>query len=400
MKFRMLNRGGIGVKKRTEEEKRRKRLLFVVEAMGGGVFTYIVNLTNRLVRDYDLYLAYAVRPQTPENYKEYFDPRIRMIEVKNFVRPIRLQKDFKAFLELMEIARRVQPDIIHLHSTKAGILGRLAYWNLGVPLFYTPHGYSFLMQQARRGKRVLYRTLEALMARVHCTTISCSLGEHQETLKLTRHARLVNNGIDMQEMRAYLDHCPASSTKEENGSRPFTVFTLGRICPQKNPAIFNQIAHAVSDIQFLWIGDGELRELLDAPNIQVTGWTDRKEALRLASQANCFLLVSLWEGLPISLLEAMYMKKPCIVSDAIGNHDVIHNGQNGFVCRTLDDYVTALRNVQKPEIVTQICARAYQDILNEYNAETMARHYEAIYEEDCGDVVTSTDPQLITGGVG
>lgn len=140
--------------------------------------------------------------------------------------------------------------------------------------------------------------------------------------------------------------------------------------------------------------------MLDAPNIQVTGWTDRKEALRLASQANCFLLVSLWEGLPISLLEAMYMKKPCIVSDVIGNHDVIHNGQNGFVCRTLDDYVTALQNVQKPEIIAPICEQAYQNILNEYNVETMAQHYEAIYEESRGDVVSPIEPQLVTGGVG
>ena len=48
--------------------------------------------------------------------------------------------------------------------------------------------------------------------------------------------------------------------------------------------------------------------------------------------ADVFLLTSLWEGLPVSLLEAMYMKKPCVVSDVIGNHDVIENGRNGFIC--------------------------------------------------------------------
>ena len=66
----------------------KKRILFVVEAMGGGVFSYIVDLANELVNKYDMYIAYAVRPQTPENYKEYFDKRIHLIEVKNFCREI------------------------------------------------------------------------------------------------------------------------------------------------------------------------------------------------------------------------------------------------------------------------------------------------------------------------
>ena len=121
--------------------------------------------------------------------------------------------------------------------------------------------------------------------------------------------------------------------------------------------------------------------MLDAPNIQVTGWTNRAEALRQASQADCFLLVSLWEGLPLSLLEAMYLRKPCVVSDVIGNRDVIENDRNGFVCSTLDDYVKALHRAQDPAIAAPICDRAYQDILDEYNIETMVRRYEEIYEE-------------------
>ena len=66
----------------------KKKILYIVEAMGGGVFTYIVDLANELVDTYDMYIAYAVRKQTPSNYKDYFDKRIHMIEVKNFARAI------------------------------------------------------------------------------------------------------------------------------------------------------------------------------------------------------------------------------------------------------------------------------------------------------------------------
>ena len=78
----------------------KKKILYIVEAMGGGVFTYIVDLANELVNSYDMYIAYAVRKQTPQNYKDYFDKRIHLIEVKNFGRAIDPVKISPHFLKL------------------------------------------------------------------------------------------------------------------------------------------------------------------------------------------------------------------------------------------------------------------------------------------------------------
>ena len=103
----------------------KKKILYIVEAMGGGVFTYIVDLANELVNKYDMYIAYALRKQTPKNYKDYFDKRVHLIEVKNFGRTINPTKDIAAFFEVKKIAAAVQPDVIHLHSSKAGAIGRI-----------------------------------------------------------------------------------------------------------------------------------------------------------------------------------------------------------------------------------------------------------------------------------
>ena len=113
----------------------KKKILYIVEAMGGGVFTYIVDLANELVNKYDMYIAYAVRKQTPKNYKDYFDKRIHLIEVKNFRRAIDPMKDIAAFFEVKKIAAEIKPDIIHLHSSKAGAIGRMAF-NGKIPMFY------------------------------------------------------------------------------------------------------------------------------------------------------------------------------------------------------------------------------------------------------------------------
>ena len=352
----------------------KKRILFIVEAMGGGVFTYIVDLANELVNTYDMYIAYAVRKQTPWDYKDYFDKRIHLIEVKNFGRSINPTKDIKAFFEIRSIAKKVKPDVIHLHSSKAGALGRFAFNGKDVPLFYTPHGYSFLMQNHSVTKRLIYKAVETVCGKRNCMTISCSEGEHQETLKLTKNAAYVNKGINMKELQELIDSVGIVA------DHPFTVFTLGRICYQKNPVLFNQIALAMPEVKFLWIGDGELRNELTAKNIEITGWCKREDALKHSLKADVLLLTSLWEGLPISLLESMYMKKLCVVNDVIGNRDVIHNGENGFVCDDFDGFIEAIKSAERHEkYIEKYIEQAYDDVLKKYNTAVMADQYRNLY---------------------
>ena len=346
------------------EEK--KKILYIVEAMGGGVFTYIVDLANELVNSYDMYIAYAIRKQTPANYKDYFDKRIHLIEVQNFGREISPKKDIASIFEVKRITAQVKPDVIHLHSSKAGVIGRLAF-NGKIPMFYTPHGYSFLMENYKPMKRIMFKLIEKMCAKRNCTTISCSLGEHRETLKLTKRAIYVNNGINIERLRGCLE-------KVSRITHPFTVFTIGRICHQKNPKLFNEIAEIMPEIKFLWIGDGELRNELKAKNIEITGWVEREKALELSVNADIFILTSLWEGLPISLLEAMYMKKLCVVSNAIGNRDVIRNGDNGYVCDNVEDFVHAIKEKKEAYI-----DRAYLDLMSNYEIKFQARKYESIY---------------------
>lgn len=401
----------------------KKKILFIVEAMGGGVFTYIVDLANELAnmkndganeantsKDgvgsgvggsylYDLYMAYGVRKQTPKDYKRYFDNKIHLIKVDSFEHSINPTKDIRSFFAIKRIAKEIRPDIIHLHSSKAGALGRVALNGFKVdgrvvPLFYTLHGYSFLMKNHSVPMRTACKTIESFCGKLNCTTISCNEGEHEETLKLNKRAVYVDNGINVKGIDEDL-----RSLKIEN--HPFTVFTLGRICCQKDLDLFNKIAEAMPDVKFIWIGDGEFRDELKHKNIENTDWVDRKTALEKPMTAHVFILTSLWEGLPISLLEAMYMKKPVFVSDVIGNHDVITNSVNGFMCREAREFVEAMRRVQRdmsdrsfegevgeaavyPKTIVRgdsarLVDKAFEDVMRKYNTKVMAEEYSRIY---------------------
>ena len=121
----------------------KKKILHIAEAMGGGVFTYLVELSNSLSEEYDVTIAFGVRSETPQNYAEYFNKNINLVRIENFRRSVNPIKDFNATIELRKIIKELKPDIIHLHSSKAGAIGRLFLYNKEHKMFYTPHGYSF-----------------------------------------------------------------------------------------------------------------------------------------------------------------------------------------------------------------------------------------------------------------
>ena len=351
----------------------KKKILYFVEAFGGGVFTYLANLSNALCDDFDVYIAYGIRKQTPQNFKDYFDKRIHLIRVENYQREISFSKDLAALKEMKKIAKKVQPDAIHLNSSKAGILGRWLFRNSKTPVFYTPHGYSFLMTNIGKKKKLFYKSLEKIFAFKNIETIACSKGEYEITKELTSNATYVDNGINLKEFDGInMDH--------QTNFDHLKIATLGRISLQKNPVMFNRIAKAFPNIEFIWIGDGALRDKLTAPNIKVTGWVDNKTALNYLADTDIFLLTSLWEGLPMALLEAMYMEKICVVSDVVGNRDVIHDEENGYICDSVNDFIRKVKSIGiERHTLAELIKRAHADVINHYNSVVMAHQYKKIY---------------------
>ena len=143
--------------------------------------------------------------------------------------------------------------------------------------------------------------------------------------------------------------------------------------------MFNEIAKKFPNIEFTWIGDGMQKNKLTSPNINITGWKSRKEVLRNLNDNDIFILTSLWEGLPISLLEAMYMKKICIVSNVIGNRDVIQDGVNGYIANNIDDFIRTINDLISSRDVVSIKENANKVVINEFNAVDMIEKYKREY---------------------
>ena len=351
---------------------RKKKILMVCESFGGGVFTYVSQLCNDMVDDFEVYLAYSLRPQTPKNYKDFLNQKVHLIEMKNVgVKDFtNVKSDITAIKELRQIEKEIKPDVIHLHSSVAGGLGRIAYKGRNNTVVYTPHGYAHILMGTGK-KSKIYKFAEKILGN-RALTLTCCQSEDEEAKKFSKRTAYIETGVNLADLSASLDGIkPIKNDK-------FTVFTLGRACVQKQPALFNRIAELVPEAQFVWIGNGELENELTASNIEVTGWKPRKEALAMAKGADAFVLCSLGEAIAMSLIENMYIKKLVLVSNTMGNKSVIHDGINGYVCDTAEEYAKRIKNAMK-EFPKEIPEKAYQDVLDIYNTETMKKKYIAFY---------------------
>ncbi len=354
------------------------KVLHIVEAFGGGVFSFLVDLINETRDGFDVYIAYGVRPQTPENFRDFFGDNVHFISVESFGRKISLKNDFKAYFEVKRIIRDVNPQVVHLHSSKAGFIGRFAANCKKRRVFYNPHGFSFLMEDCSPLKRTVYRMIEKLALVNRACTVGCSKGEYDEAKKLGKRAVWINNGVNT----AYLDKI-CTPKKAGNSGGIVNVVTLARIGYQKRPDLFNLVAQSLPNIPFKWIGDGELKNQLTANNIEITGWLEKEYAVAEMNKGDVFMLTSAWEGLPISLLEAMYMGKICVVSNCIGNRDVIHGGVNGFVCNSAEEFTEVLKKItlMPQKQLQKISENARQDVMLNYNISKNAREkYSALYK--------------------
>ena len=352
------------------------KVLHIIEALGGGVYSYFTDLSHVMGRDdrLEVFIAYSNKRKeiNPDDVAKDFHPNCKLI-LLDLVKEINPLKDFQGYLEVKRCIKIVQPDAVHLHSSKAGILGRLAMRSFkNIPSFYTPHGYAFLRKDVSNKKRKFFKILEKNFARFSKTkTIACGDTEFEMASDIDQGAILIRNGVDVKSL--------SQKYSPKQNIQPI-VAIVGRITYARDPALFDKIALSLPEIQFKWIGDGELRELITAPNIEVSGWfTQRSKALEEMSQIDIYLQTSLWEGLPIALLEAMALKKPIVATNIVGNKDLVVHGETGYLFTSEIEAVESISALLDRDMRIQFGNKAFNRVNQLFNVQknfkSMADHY-------------------------
>ena len=349
------------------------RVIHISEALGGGIFEIVNNLSaSQADRGHDVAIAYGVRDETPSGLRAAVDPRVELIPTPWTDRTLRAS--LRASRELRPTVVEWKPDVIHLHSSFAGVIGAATLGGIA-PIVYSPQGYSFTMN-ASALKRVVFRALEWLVARRVDVVGASSDAEAdlaREVLRAPR-VKVVPNGIPELDPDRMPPQSPAAGRSG--------AVAMGRVVPQRQPREVAEILSGLRDIAPVsWLGGGTSRssglDALALADVPVTGWLVHGEALKRLSEAKVYLHWTAWDGLALSVLEAMARDVVVIASDIPPNRGVLGPEQ---VFSSTDDASKAIRRVLLDDSYRQSLLREQRERRAHYGSTANAARWQEVYE--------------------
>ncbi len=315
--------------------------------------------------------------------------------VDSLVRPMDPWRDTRALGALTRELRAMRPDIVHTHSSKAGILGRLAAWRAKVPVIvHTVHGFGFHPQQWPL-KRALFIAAERLVARRTTHFILVSEANRQQGAALglfsPERASLIRSGVDLARYRGALPDREGLQARWGIPVDAPLVGMVGCLKPQKAPQDFVEVARRVSqthpDCHYLLVGDGVLRLQVEQAaaaagldgRFHLSGW--RNDVDRMLKSLDVLVHTSRWEGLARVLPEALSAGVPVVVTRVDGATDVVRDGVNGFLAAPGDVQTMASRTVEllSDPALRRKLGGAGLERREEFEIEHMVRCQEELY---------------------
>lgn len=331
-----------------QKRPRKIRVLLAITKLDlGGATNVVLTIADYFKdhRDFEIEILTGPVPtgRADMTYQAY-EKGIPVHIVPSLINEISPLVNAKAVADIRRIMVQGNYDIVHTHSSVAGVVGRLAARTAGVPvIIHHVHGWG-LRAAMPRWTRMLYLNLERLCARCTTRIIAVSKPDIQKGLahRICGEDKfaLIYNGIALEKFRQPVD---AQKTRLELGLDPDSklVGMIGRLDEQKNPLDLIRTAAIVvknySKVQFLIVGDGSLRpeceRLITELGLQdkffLLGY--RNDVPRILSILTLTAMSSLWEGLPIAFLEALSAGKPIVANDVDGVSDVVTDGETGFL---------------------------------------------------------------------
>ena len=331
------------------------RVLHVAEAAGGVERYLYALLKNNDSQEVENYFI-ASQHYELEKFQQYVSGSYQL-EMAHTISP---HGDMIAIKQIRKIVKKINPDIVYAHSTKAGALVRIALIGIHIPVIYNPHGWAFNIVQSKK-KEMAYRLIEKVQIPFTKKIVCISEAEMQSAMQ--KHIcsedkiKIITNGVDFD----LLDKVQPV-TRRDLGipEDAFVVGQIGRLSEQKSPDVFVQMAEKIKktipNSFSVMVGNGKLegkvRQLIKAKGLEdsflITGWVDNP-----TGYLNCFdvaTLLSRWEGFGLALVEYMYCGVPLVSTKVDAIPYVVDDGVDGLLVEP-----------DKPNEAAQAVIRIYDD---------------------------------------
>ncbi|MBW2280643.1 MAG: glycosyltransferase family 4 protein [Deltaproteobacteria bacterium] len=309
--------------------------------------------------------------------------------LRHMVVPIRPWTDVRGVLEIVSLLRREKPDLVSLHSSKAGVLGRIAARLCGVPVVFTAHGWAFTEAVPGAAR---YHTAERLVAPLARRIITVCERDRKLALEtgVGKESQLVTIHNGMTDVDPLLRADPSVS--------PPRLVMVSRLVEQKDHAtLFRALARLqAAEWELDLAGDGPLRADLErlARDLDIDKRVHflgaRTDVAEILARSQLFLLISRYEGFPRSILEAMRAGLPVIASDVAGVHESVVSGRNGLLAPRGDVEVLSQRIeslLDAPERRAEMGRQGRQLYESDFTFDALFEKTRRVYSQVLGETV-------------
>jgi len=376
----------------------KKKLMYIVTRLEpGGTLEAILALSEGLASKYEFTLLLGTATTDIERVRSSaVNHGYKVVFVDALVREISLFKDLNAYFAIKKAVKKLKPDIIHTHTSKAGFIGRLAGKNAGVnSIIHTPHGHIFYGYFGSLKTRI-FIFLEKLAAKYCKKIIVFTEAEKNDNLKLkigrNEQYVVIPNGI-MTGKYVLQGFDPGKKRKElgiPEGKR--VVGVVGRLAPVKGHAAFLDafkiVREKIPEAFALIAGDGELKEALikKTADMGLSGSVlfigHRNDVPEILAVCDCLALPSLNEGFGLAVIEAWAAGKPVAVFAVGGVPEIIKDGVTGYLAAPGDISGLAgkISILLLDKTAASKLAKAGKSEAENYTIDKMIERTEKVYE--------------------
>jgi glycosyltransferase involved in cell wall biosynthesis len=325
---------------------------------------------------------------------------IQILTIRELVRRIYPLGDLKTLYKLITIFSEEKPHIVHMHTSKAGILGRWAARLAGIHvIIHSPHGHVF-WGYFNKWKTRAYIFLERLTATITDRIIMLTSREKKDHLRChiahENKFTVIHSGVDLSRFSDALVDPDDAKKKLGIPKGTFVVGTVGRLTHIKGHKYLIEAARKIlltrPEMTFIFLGDGELMNDLKAQaaslgiydKVKFLGW--REDVAEVMATFDLFVLPSLNEGMGKVLVEAMAMRKPIIASNVGGIPDLVKNEENGLLVPPEDAEAIArsISILHSHPLKRRAMGEKGKAIAVEYGADAMVQKIDRLYRELVG----------------
>ena len=344
-----------------------KILQVITQSELGGAQTVVVQLANNLSKEHEVVLAAG---QGDGKMWSMVNDQVIKEDCPHLQRSISLKNDLLAAIELRRLYKRYKPDVIHLHSSKAGTLGRIVFPTKKT--VYTVHGFDSVRLAFRK-----FLPIERFLQHFCKAVVGVSKYDEKNLLTegIKNNVTTVYNGISVPD-------CSQMSDIEVFNQGKKVVLAIARVFPQKKPDLFVEVARLLPQYNFVWIGNQrEVKEFGELPsNCHFLG--NIPNAGAFCSKADLLMLPSNYEGLPMVILEAMSLGKPVVASDVGGISEIVRNEVNGYALENNAQlFADKIQHILENEaLYSNFCRNSLDIFQKELTVEKMMQGYLDVYK--------------------